>query len=184
MKITFRGFASSAVLLLGWSGLPAHAQVAFQPQGCEFRAIFVTAPDVKTATVPDEAGHPQTETIASLAAMVDGSPNFVRAECMNAEVPATIDEKLLLEDMQTVASGNNLRNPVVWIEKSTSGDLVGRIRGSMADTVATYQLEIRTAISDATTFSTSGLVSPPGVFPSEGNLIFLKELRRDGRPLN
>ena len=102
---------------------------------------------------------------------------------MNAEAPATIDEKLLLEDMQTVASGNNLRNPVVWIEKSTSGELVGRIRGSMADTVGTYQLEIRRYFGRHNIFDV-WVGSPPGVFPSEGNLIFLKELRRDGRPLN
>ena len=163
--------------------VPANAQVAFQPPGCEFRAVFVVAPNVKTATMPDKNGKSQTETIASLGVMLDGKPNFFRAECIDAEVPTSVDEALLQEDMQTIASGNNLRKAVVWVEKSSGGALIGRIRGEFTDSVATYQLEIRRYLGQHNIMDV-WVGAPPGVFPSEGNLIFLKELQRDGKPLD
>ena len=163
--------------------MPVEAQVAFQPSGCEFRAVFVGAPDVKTATMPDENGKPQTETIASLGVMLDGKPNFFRAECIDAQVPANVDEALLQEDMQAIATGNHLRKAIVWVEKSSGGELVGRIRGEVTDGVTTYQLEIRRYLGRHNIMDV-WVGAPPEAFPSEGNLIFLKELRRDGKPLD
>ncbi len=167
----------------GFAPVPATAQVAFQPPNCEFRAVFVFAPDISTATMNDEDGKPQSEIIANLAVIVDGEPNFFRAECIPAAVPKTADEKALLEDMQTLASGNHLLKSAVWVEKKLTGELVGRIRGEFTDSVATYVLDIRRYIGTKSILD-AWVGSPPGIFPSRGNLIFLKELKRSGTPLN
>jgi hypothetical protein len=170
-------------LATGLMSSPASAQVAFQPPNCEFRAVFLFAPDITTATMNDENGNPQRETIASLNPIIDGKPNFFRAECMVVPVPRAIEEKTLLEDMQTIASGNRLKKAVAWIEKNPSGEMVGHVRGEITDSAATYVLDIRRYLGSQSILDV-WVGSPPDIFPSQGNLIFLKELRRNGLPLN
>src|ERR1700728_509169 len=113
--IVRRGLLLFAVAF-GCVPIRAVAQVAFQPPQCEFRAVFVWAPDITTATMNDDNGNPQHETIAQLDPILDGKPNFFRTECMIVPVPKTIDEKAFLEDMQTIAKGNGLKNATAWIE--------------------------------------------------------------------
>jgi len=50
------------------------------------------------------------------------------------------------------------------------------------DSLATYQLEIRRYLGRHNVEFWLG--APLGVFPSEENLLVLKELRRDGKPLD
>jgi hypothetical protein len=161
----------------------ATAQVTFQPTDCDFRAVFVISPDVKTITVPSGIGKPSSEIVANLEVMLDGKRNIFRAECMVANVPPVLEEKLLLEDMQTLAQGNNLRNPTVWVEKDVTDGLVGRIRGQLSVGTMTYVMDMHRFFSTRNVFD-AWIGSPAGTFPSEGNLIFLKELRRHGKPLN
>jgi hypothetical protein len=161
--------------------VPVMAQVAFQPPHCEFQTVFVIAPDIKEAVMPDEQGKLQKSVIANLGVVLDGKPNLFRAECIQADVPAQLDEALLLDDMNTIVKGNNLRNSHVWVEKSGSG-LVGRVRGEFTDTVATYVIDIHRFFGRHSVFDV-WIGSPPATFPSQGNLIFLKEIRLDGKPI-
>jgi hypothetical protein len=172
-----------ANLTLWFAFSPASAQVAYQPPNCEFRAVFVVSPDITTAIVNDDKGNPQSETIANLNLILDGKPNFFRAECMIVSVPKIIEEKTFLEDMQTIARGNNLRKAVAWIETKPTGEMVGHVRGEFTDSVATYVLDIRRYLGSQSVLDV-WVGSPPDTFPSQGNIIFLKELRRNGEPLN
>jgi hypothetical protein len=173
------------LLAIAFGVLPisASAQVAFQPPSCEFRVIFVSTPDITNTTVNDDQGNPQTEAIAQLDPVLDGKPNYFRAECMIVSVPKLIDERALLDDMQTLANGNKLRKATAWIEKKSGGEMIGRVRGEFTDTVTTYVLDIRRYIG-AHSVMDVWVGSPPDIFPSRGNLIFLKELTKDGAPLN
>ena len=159
------------------------AQVAFQPSNCDFQAVFVSSPDIKTASMLDENDKPVQSVIASLDVILDGKPNLFRAECIVAPVPATLDEKLVLEDMKTIADGNHLKDAQTWVEKSASGELVGRARGQISDTVTNYVIDIRRYFSRHNIFDV-WVGSPPDSFPSEGNLIFIKEVRLNGSRIN
>jgi hypothetical protein len=170
-------------LALGSASFPASAQVAFQPPNCEFRAVFVWSPDITSAIMNDDKGNPQKETIASLNGIVDGKPNFFRAECIIATVSKNADEQAFLDDMNTIAKGNNLKEPVSWVEKKSTGEMVGHVRGEFTDSVATYVLDIRRYLGSQSVLDV-WVGSPPDTFPSRGNLIFLKELQRNGVPLN
>lgn len=161
----------------------ALAQVAFQPPSCEFQAIFVVAPDVKEAVITGDDGKPLKSVIASLGVILDGKPNLFRAECTVAGVPTTLDQKLLLDDMKTIAEGNNFRNPLTWVEKSPSGVFVGRIRGQISDSTTTYVVDVHRFFGKKSIFDVT-VGSPPGTFPSKGNLIFLKEIRLNGKQLH
>ena len=174
---------SIVVLCFSWAAsTPAVAQVVFQPKNCDFRSVFVVAPDVKEVVMSDENGTKRTSVIANLSVTLGGKANFFRVECTDVSLPPQLDQTLLLDDMKTIAQGNNIRNPVTWIEKSQSGDLVGRVRGQVADSTTTYVMDIRRYFGPHNIFDV-WVGSPPGTFTSEGNLVFLKELRLNGKPI-
>ena len=160
----------------------AFAQVVFQPPDCEFRTVFVIPPDIKEVTGTDEDGQPYKSAIANLEATVDGQPNFFRADCTKVKVPKQLDQAFFLEDMKTIASGNGFKNPTTWVEKDSSGNLVGRVRGQITDTSATFVVDVRRFFGKSSMLDV-WVGSPPNTFPSQGNLIFLKEIKLNGKPV-
>jgi hypothetical protein len=158
---------------------PVLGQVAFQPPHCDFQTVFVVAPDIKEAVMPDGQGKLQKSVTANLGVVLEGKPNFFRAECTEANVPAQLDEKLLLDDMNTIAKANGLRKPHTWVEKDNSR-LIGRVRGEFTDSAATYVIDIHRFFGKHSVFDV-WIGSPPDTFPSKGNLIFLKEIKVNGK---
>ena len=159
----------------------AHAQVTFQPSGCEFRVWFVTGPTITKASMPTADGTMHDTMIAELNLILnDGYAHYFRAECSLVAL-ASMSQADMIEDMTELARMNRFEDAKVWVEELPSGQIVGRVRASLDSGQRLYFFDIRRYLGETSLFD---VWAGAERYPTEGIAIFFKSVAYRGRLLH
>ena len=154
--------------------------VAFGPEGCDFALTFPSAPiqsQVKTST---DRGDTIVTNKAELHPDAGGKLSILRAECSKIPHMGFMDESILNDNMQQLASAYKLQSPLVSVLRNQVAGSVGRLRAKARSGGKDITLEIYRYTSGSSIFDV-WIGAEPDVFPTQAQAAFLKSIKLSGK---
>ena len=155
---------------------------AFHPEGCDFQISFPAPPTQSQVKASTDRGDTIVTNKAELHLDAGGKVSILRAECSKIPHMGFMDESILNDNMQQLASAYKLQSPLVSVLRNQVAGSVGRLRAKARSGGKDITLEIYRYTSGSSIFDV-WIGAEPDAFPTEAQSAFLKSIKLNGQDI-
>lgn len=171
---------AGSIFAISLSAMSAFSDpVTFQPEGCEFQITFPAAATQSQVKASTDRGDTIVTNKAELHLDI-GKANILRAECSKIAHMGFMDESILTDNMQDLATAYKLQSASVAVLRNKVAGPIGRVHAKARSGGKDITLEIYRYTGSGSIFDV-WIGAEPDAFPLEAQTAFLKSIALNGQ---